>query len=537
MENSIDFVNSLESYQLLSVLLQSQFSRLPGMYWVPENSIKLTEDHYLRYDEVPRSHKHHCKFGIPDTKKSTFYKDNIMDRSIKPREEIFPQFFKEARKGYVTDGTVLHTYKTQLDRRPLLVKINPDKSGSVFLAPVKGCYEYNLKYEKLIKLWGERIMMFKGKHYFLTITYDVKTYGEDITQAWKIFREHCTKLLRQLRDKFGVKYIGVTESTNKGYPHAHLILHTEENYAKTRKKVKGGAVIRYGALYNYLKENVQSPVFRLQHADPDKLQNYLLKYVSKGARDIDRLQHSRAGKLSRKQRKNLLSCICPVCTRTRQFFCSRTISSETSFLNALKVQTAKNPPGTNDRKTTRQTSKEELLQFSKDLEKSYSESGEITQDYEDYLKSLQPLDRVAVLARLSRALLIGFLTNTTKACNATCFVRRPNRKYGEKDPPLGDYKELPGELRTYYRYFAKPMGCPGCLVSNWRDRMGEKLKTLNLRFYEKPYWSADENEEAEDCLYLTDYNGEQQAAAEEQGVEWIPHSDRLYHELVEARGF
>lgn len=537
MEYNLSFVNNLEPYQLLSILMQSQFSRLPAAYWVPENSIKLTENHYLRFDEVPKTYKHSCKFGIPDIKRTSFYKDKVVDRSIKPREEIFPQFFKEGKKGYLTDETILHTYKTQLDRRPIIMQMMPDLSGSIFLGLIKGCYEYNLKYEKLIKLWGERIMMFKGKHYFLTITYDIKTFGEDITQAWKVFREHCTKLLRQLRDKFGIKYIGVTESTNKGYPHAHLILHTEEDYAKTRKKAKGGAVIYHGALYNYLKENVQSPVFRLQHADPDKLQNYLLKYVSKGARDIDRLQHSRAGKLSRKQRKNLLSCICPVCTRTRQFFCSRSISSEACFLHALKVQTAKNTPWTNDRETAGQTKTEKLLQLSKDLEKTYAETGEITEDYEQYLKDLPPLDRVAVLARLSRALLIGFLTNTTKPCNARCFVRRPNRKYGEKDPPLGKYKELPAELRNYYRYFAKPMGCPGCLMSNWRDRMGEKLKTLNLRFYEKPYWSADENQEAEDCLYLTDYNGEQQATAEDQGIEWVPHSDRLYHELVKARGF
>ena len=53
IQEATKFVNDLTDYQLNSILLQSAISKLPGMHDYPEKSIKIDDNSYIRFHEIP----------------------------------------------------------------------------------------------------------------------------------------------------------------------------------------------------------------------------------------------------------------------------------------------------------------------------------------------------------------------------------------------------------------------------------------------------------------------------------------------------
>lgn len=492
IKDAVKFVNDLSDYQLNSILLQSAISKLPGMHDYPEKSVKIDDNSYIRFHEIPKSEKQICHLGIPDSKQLTLYHRPLEAKKLTPREEIFPEFFKQARKGHVTARCALEAYQTQLKRAPCIMQQFPDKSGNFFFGAIKGSAKYNDRRAYILKKQGEFIQSMGGFFYFLTITYDIKTHGKDQIKAWQLFRDHCSTTLRALRDKYKIQYIGVLESTTKGYPHAHIVLRTEEDIGDGKKEIKGGEPITRGILFQHLQEIVRSRVFLLQHAVPSKLQNYLIKYVSKGVHEIGKLSNSGQVRLSKSKRKSLYSCMYPVCARVRQFFCSRAVSAGAVMLITGGVQDAGKSKNISDSKPDGNVSTEERL--------------------------LQAAARAAEY-------LIWILTNPTETCECSCFLRASDYKNGNSPPVEGYYSELPEKERIFWQYFGKPLGCPGCHFSRWQKKQDYHLRNAVIRDIVNCFYNKEEQLDREEYLADMDADGSREAAAQEYGYEYLPIDD------------
>lgn len=118
--------------------------------------------------------------------------------------------------------------------------------------------------------------------FFLTLTCDPKKYASR-TDAWRNYRQkEIMPVLENLRKHKGCRYVGVLESTAKGYPHTHLVLFFPKGTIKGYDKMKNQQVLHFGWLFNEIKKRRFSPVTKLIVAKGDGVKFYLSKYIRKG---------------------------------------------------------------------------------------------------------------------------------------------------------------------------------------------------------------------------------------------------------------
>lgn len=201
-----------------------------------------------------------------------------------------------------------------------------DGSFRVFSGAQKGTPFYNNRL-KGITMHKCAQLANKSKHiYFLTLTYSVSKWGKERIKAWENFNEHITPILRFLRDKYGAIYVWTLESTGKQYPHAHILIGTQEELDMGGKTKVWQDTAKDCQIGKELAERVFSPVFCLEKAKNHKVAGYIAKYIAKDtATELRKVIPKKDKKARKEQIKSLSTMLFPVLAGCRQVGYSKNI--------------------------------------------------------------------------------------------------------------------------------------------------------------------------------------------------------------------
>lgn len=145
--------------------------------------------------------------------------------------------------------------------------------------------------------------------YFFTVTCAVKVY-KTRANAWENYdKTHIKKPLENLRKHYGCEYVRVLEAFASGYPHAHCVLAFPKGTYPKYDSMKNKEDVKDGKIYNWIKNNLGSPIFNLQVAKGDNTKFYLTKYLTKYAKSNVLELINKKSKFSRSERKSVQELI------------------------------------------------------------------------------------------------------------------------------------------------------------------------------------------------------------------------------------
>lgn len=209
----------------------------------------------------------------------------------------------------------------------------PDGGTSLFEGYSKGTIRYNKKQRFRIMDAVSKMMKMNLETFCLTLTYDIHKWGKDRIQAWQNFTSHIQKTLHPLIKLYNAKITWVKESTAKGYPHAHCVIGLPKGTVKGYSKMKSGLKLKYGWLYDKIKNSAQSRIFDLSVVRGKNLKYYLTKYLTKD-NDYSMAQMAeQIAPLSDEQRKSLMCFFYTTATQTRTIGISRGLISGEEEVN------------------------------------------------------------------------------------------------------------------------------------------------------------------------------------------------------------
>ena len=364
-----------------------------------------------------------CPLGVPEEYRIRARKPNKHRGPRKHPSQKYPPLYIMASEGTVPDELLVKTYEARLKERPLIFNEQQDGQCSVFYGSIKGSDSYNSRLTDRINAASAALVDNYGAFYFLTFTYAFNTYGKDIVKAWKLFSDQLDKTMRALRDRYKMGYVCVLEATAKGYPHAHVILATKKHVSPWHAKLPDGQKITNGAMFNFIKKSVASPVFRLQKAGGNGLVKYLGKYISKSAESSLKESLANPQKIKKTARKALLSCLMPVLAQVRQY---------------------------------RFSIRDNVV------------SGVDWLEYSDAdLETLEALVNLGWVSPEGDAILIRLLNNLTATCRAHAWAVFNDHSKKSLSDTVGWYSQAPPEIFQQFREHGMPLGCPGCIVTQY----------------------------------------------------------------------
>ncbi len=300
----------------------------------------------------------------------------------------------------------------------------------------------------------------------LTVTFDAKNFTEDRIKAWKEYTKLLKRLMKELRRKYKCEYISVLESTNKGYPHAHIVLAFEKGTIPYYDKLKNKTKIKYGELFNIVKKFAPARKFHLEVIKGNATAFYLVKYIAKGEKkDIFELL-KKDDHLTKDERK-LLQCLlyCTAC-ETRQIRMSEKIYFDDSVKD--DTQTKIVGEGTAAGQTDASPQKE---------------SGSAA--WADHPDQDPPAEENSTAKRWA---LITRCNNLPKHCLHHIYVMSHSRKmllYGDAD---GREIESDYEKLKLFDENAAIVGCGGCFFSLIvQGGIKKNIEKKNVVYWDKDY--------------------------------------------------
>ena len=371
----------------------------------------------------------------------------------KSPELKYKKLAKEAHEGFISDQTLIESYKERLKERAIIFFYPKDGPASVFYGKVKGSDQYNSMITDRINAASSALVKNYNFFYFLTFTYAYNIFGTDIVKAWKLFNKHLSKTLKALRKQYQMGYVCVLESTKKGYPHAHIILATDKAVEDWHEQLPDGKKIEHGEMYEFIKLKVSSPVFAVQKAGGKGLVKYLGKYVSKSAESIASKELPNTRRLSAADRKALLSCMLPVLAGIRQY------------------------------------------RFS--IRDNGTESGAADSSVSGDIAELENLVRLGSTTPSGDSSLIRLLNKLTDSCQCRAWVAIGGGTGNYLSRYIGWYESPPPELLADFQEMGHPLGCCGCVISQFlfnlqhgnEDQLplpGEKIASVKYFIQKNP---------------------------------------------------
>ncbi|MGN1315532.1 MAG: hypothetical protein ACI4VW_00510, partial [Acutalibacteraceae bacterium] len=302
---SSNLVNTLES-----------FSNSPMLWRLP---LKRFNGESMLFSEKGKERQFKCCEAVP----SEFCVEPREDKKVIKRKNLMPlimrDYIKEMQAADISDKIMKKALHDISCRIAILGIKRVDGTRQFITGYAKGTERYNKKMKFKIIDTVKELVKLDGETLALTITYDIKRYGKNQFAAWKNYTKHINKVLENLRKHKGAKYVWIKESTAKGYPHAHIIISLPKGSVKGWDKLKNGAKLFYGSVFDEIKKRVRSKIFRLEVVKGDNLKYYLTKYVSKfSEEDIFKLSEKKEG-LTTEERKAIFCLLGTIATHTRQF--------------------------------------------------------------------------------------------------------------------------------------------------------------------------------------------------------------------------
>lgn len=263
-----------------------------------------------------------CPFAIPLPYLGD-YKQPTHGKRKDPKTK-FPKLNEEAEQGTISNKTLKGSFKKWVKNTPVLARNN---NGQIdfFEGNAKSTARYNKKNYWKIHDHAKEMYEHGWVPYFLTWTFNPELTKGNIKEAWKKHTERVSYALKNLGKIIDIEYEIVQEATAKGYPHCHAIVWLKEwNEDDRIYHRKDKTYINGGWLKEYLRQ--YEPLIgycELRRGDGKQAVNYLLKYISKSAtKDFYKMAKDKNNPRP-EDRKDMLTALMPVLSKTRQFKLSR----------------------------------------------------------------------------------------------------------------------------------------------------------------------------------------------------------------------
>lgn len=423
----------------------------------PTHILVLADGRKLFYNPDLSYKAEHCSLGCP-----SLFAGGVPEKKKRERkdlDEVFPMRKKISTMEYIPDHFLEAMKECQLSRATHLHLVNYDNTRRVFQGRIKGSAPYNYELQQKAIKDAEALSQQYEHLYFLTLTYSPNDFGWDREVAFPLFSSKLSKYLKQVKRKYGVESQTVIEVTNLGYPHAHVILYSNEVIVPESIRCYKKKGIINGEFYTFLKEKWELGFINLQRGYNSKISHYLAKYMGKSNFDADPAKDRKKSKLTKANRKALMTTFFPCMYGYRAY--------RTSWKK-----------GKDGKKQVSQ-----VLTQAEDLEKT-SEPSE------------KPLikQQLAVVARavLRTANLIYFSIKENKRCSGMVQIAR---KTGLKPLKKGYCCAVKGKVHPAIRDGVLqiiPKGCSGCKFLEFIQDNYAKIMEDPVNFFSDVFVSDEE---------------------------------------------
>ena len=196
-----------------------------------------------------------------------------------PTQKALEPYMLAMQSASITQSLIKDGIKSIADNIPILQTTCKDGRVAFFTGNCKGTARYQKKQASKVQDKIKALATIEGETFALTITYDIKKYGENMYKAWKMYSKHIRNVLENMRKHWGLRFVWVKESTTKGYPHAHIVLHFPKGTNPGYKYMQNNKKIYFGKLYNEVKsrilKNERSLILTLTKKMAEDLTSYL----------------------------------------------------------------------------------------------------------------------------------------------------------------------------------------------------------------------------------------------------------------------
>lgn len=304
----LEYVKFPTNEQIEEAVLQATFFKAP-FFETPTHVLCLANGQKLFYNPDLSYKAEHCSLGCPSILAGSVPEKKKRER--KGLDEVFPMRKKINTMEYIPDHFLEAMKECQLSRATHLHLVSYDNTRRVFQGRVKGSAPYNYELQQKAIKDAEELSQQYEHLYFLTLTYSPNDFGWDREVAFPLFSSKLSKYLKQVKRKYGVESQTVIEVTNKGFPHAHVILYSNEVIVpESIRSYKKKGIIN-GEFYAFLNEKWDLGFINLQRGYNSKISHYLAKYMGKSNFDADPAKDRKKSKLTKANRKALMTTFFP----------------------------------------------------------------------------------------------------------------------------------------------------------------------------------------------------------------------------------
>ena len=264
--------------------------------------------------------KNLCIFGVPQ--ELAIPMDKKGRGKGRDRKEKYKLIYDHLKDWSISDSLIQYACDVTRDSAPILAQARMDATVHTRRANYKGSpfYMY-LQGQQIIETAKELAEIYKYC-YFLTTTFDANLFDGDREIAFKEFNKEQQKFIKAAKRKYGVEIIKVIEVTNRGYPHAHMLIFSNEPLGRFAQKKKKSQIIKQGHFYNFTKRKCTLGRIQLKTVENDGVHKYISKYVAKANFDAEAKGKSKKGGMSLTARKAKMSAVFPSVFGYRAFSCT-----------------------------------------------------------------------------------------------------------------------------------------------------------------------------------------------------------------------
>lgn len=261
-----------------------------------------------------------CMFGVPQELAIPMGKKGR--GKGRNRKEKYKLIYEHKSDATISDELIKYACDVTRDSAPIFAKARPDKTVYTWRADYKGSAYYMYQQgQKIIQAAKDLAEEYKYC-YFLTTTYDAKLFDGDREIAFDFFIKEQQKFIKASKRKFKTEIIKVMEVTNRGYPHAHMLIFSNEPLGRFAQKKKKSQIIKQGRFYNFAKAKCTLGRIQLKTVENDGVHKYISKYIAKANFDAEAKGQTKKKKMSASARKARMSAIFPSVFGYRAFSCT-----------------------------------------------------------------------------------------------------------------------------------------------------------------------------------------------------------------------
>lgn len=277
-----------------------------------------------------------CMFGVPQ--ELTVPVEKKGRGKGRNRKEKYKLIYEHKADYTISDELIKYACDVTRDSAPIFSKARPDETVFTWRTDYKGSAYYMYQQgQKIIE--STKALAEEYKHcYFLTTTFDAKLFDGDREIAFDVFIKEQQKFIKATKRKYKAEIIKVMEVTNRGYPHAHMLIFTNEPLGRFEQKKKKTQIIKQGAFYNFAKAKCTLGRIQLKTVENDGVHKYISKYIAKANFDAEAKGQTKKKKMSASARKARMSAIFPSVFGYRAFSCTWSKKKNTlkGFIQSVK---------------------------------------------------------------------------------------------------------------------------------------------------------------------------------------------------------